>query len=132
MITKTKQRLLHAPFLGVLFASCIFLFGSLSFGQEQEEEEVFELTPFTVQEDEQNGYQATSTLAGSRLNTPLRDIGQSISVLTEEFFDDTGATDAETALSYVMSAEVSGEQGNFSSANINGGSANSTDVRSTL
>jgi outer membrane receptor protein involved in Fe transport len=130
MRTPSKLQNSRASIYEALFASCILLIGSLSFAQEKEE--VFELNPFTIHEDESIGYQATSTLAGSRLNTPLRDVGQSVSVLTEEFFSDTGATDAETALSYVMSAEVSGEQGNFSSAAIGGGSANSTDTRDTM
>ncbi len=100
--------------------------------QEDSTESIYELGQFTVAEEEAEGYRAANTLAGSRLKTPLRDVGQSISVLTEEFFDDTGATDAETALSYVMSMEVSGEQGNFSAAAINGGGANSTDTADNL
>jgi len=102
-----------------------------SFSQD-DETETYELSPFTVVAEDDQGYRATSTLAGSRLNTQLRDVGQSVSVLTEEFFSDTGATDAETALSYVMSAEVSGEQGNFAGSPIGGGGQNSTDTRSTL
>ena len=65
-----------------------------------ESEEVYELSPFTVSEDEQIGYQATSTLAGTRIKTPLRDIGSAVSVITAELFEDTGAVDAETILSY--------------------------------
>lgn len=132
MITKTKQRLSHTPTFGALFASCIFLFGSLSYGQQTDEEEVYDLTAFSVVEEEAEGYRATNTLAGSRLKTPLKDVGQSISILTEEFFDDTGATDAETALSYVMSVEVSGEQGNFAGSAIGGGGQNSTDTRNAM
>jgi outer membrane receptor protein involved in Fe transport len=111
--------------------SCLLLVGAPLFAQD-EQSEVYELSPFSVVGEDDQGYRATSTLAGSRLNTPLRDVGQSISVLTREFFDDTGATDAETALSYVMGAEVSGEQGNYSSADINGGGANSTNTTNTL
>ena len=61
---------------------------------EEDEEEIYELSPFTIAEEEDVGYLATTTLAGTRLNTPLRDVGSAISVLTEELFDDTGATDA--------------------------------------
>ncbi|MDA0350455.1 MAG: TonB-dependent receptor plug domain-containing protein [Verrucomicrobia bacterium] len=80
---------------------------------QEDDEEVYELSPFTVDEQQDVGYLATSTLAGTRLNTPLRDVGAAISVLTQELFEDTGATDAGTILSYATNAEVGGAQGNF-------------------
>ena len=99
----------------------LFLFGLLPLAlplalvaQEQEEdEEIYELSPFTIAEEEDVGYLATTTLAGTRLKTPLRDIGAAVTVLTQELFEDTGATDAESILSYVSNAEVGGVQGNF-------------------
>lgn len=118
--------------LKLLCAGGISLVFSIFTYAQADEDNIYELGQFTIAEDEAEGYRASNTLAGSRLKTPLKDVGQSISVLTEEFFDDTGATDAETALSYVMSMEVSGEQGNFSAASINGGGANSTDTASNL
>ena len=66
------------------------------------------MSPFTVEFDEIEGYQATNTLAGSRLKTPLRDVGSAISVMTEQFFEDTAATDAATALSYGLNTEIGG------------------------
>lgn len=84
------------------------------FGQEEStDQEVYSLSPFVVDAGEDTGYRATSTLAGSRLKTNLGDLGSAISVLTEQFFEDVGATDAETALSYALNAEVGGPQGNF-------------------
>jgi len=80
---------------------------------EDDDEEVYELSPFTIEEGADVGYQATSTLAGTRINTQMRDVGAAISIITEEFFEDTGATDASTVLSYALNIEVSGEQGNF-------------------
>ena len=98
----------------------LFIFGFLTaalplalFAQEEDEEDIYELSPFTIDEEEDVGYLATSTLAGTRLNTPLRDVASAISVLTQELFEDTGATDAETILSYASNAEVGGVQGNF-------------------
>ena len=79
----------------------------------QDEEEVFELSPFSVTAEDSIGYTATSTLAGTRIKTNLRDIGAAISVFTPEFLEDTGATDASTVLSYGLNTEVSGEMGNF-------------------
>ncbi len=89
-------------------------FVPLLLGQDDEtEEEVFELSPFTVDARDDTGYRANSTLAGSRLNTKLRDVGAAISVMTSELFEDTGATDSQTLLSYGLNTETSGAQGNF-------------------
>ena len=90
----------------------------------QEDEEIFDLSPFTVDATEDTGYTATSTLAGTRVRTDLKDLGAAISVYTEEFMQDTAATDAATLLSYTSNTEVGGYQGNFSGAgpdNTNGG-----------
>jgi len=68
--------------------------------------EVVELSPFTVQTDRDLGYQAESSLAGSRLNTSLRDTASSISVFTQEFLDDTAITDISELLRYTVNAEM--------------------------
>jgi len=80
---------------------------------ENDEGQVYELSPFSVDSSEDTGYRATTTLAGTRLNTNLRDIGSAISVMTDEFLEDVGATDAATALSYGLNIEVNGPQGNY-------------------
>jgi outer membrane receptor protein involved in Fe transport len=81
-----------------------------------QEEEVYELSPFSVDASDQSGYTATHTLAGTRIRTQLKDLGSAISVYTGEFLEDTGATDAGTLLSYTTNAEVGGINGNFSGA----------------
>lgn len=58
---------------------------------QDDEEEVFELSPFTVEESENHGYRASSTLAGSKLSSqatstaetgvPFNDIGATIAGL---------------------------------------------------
>src|ERR1043166_8063887 len=55
------------------------------------DEKAVELSPFVVASDKDVGYVATNTLAGSRLNTALKDTPASISVFTEEFMKDIGA-----------------------------------------
>lgn len=80
---------------------------------ETDPDEVIELSPFVLEEDSSVGYRATATLAGSRLRTPLRDVGSAIQVITKEFLEDTGATDADTLLSYTLNTETGGTQGNF-------------------
>jgi outer membrane receptor for ferric coprogen and ferric-rhodotorulic acid len=78
------------------------------------DEETIVLSPFVVDASEDAGsYQATATLAGSRVRTDLRDVGSAISVVTEQFLRDTGATNNQTLLQYTTSTEVSGIGGNF-------------------
>ena len=84
--------------------------------QQATEEEVIVLSPFEVTASESSGYAATTTLAGSRINTQLKDVGSAISVVTSEFLKDTGATDSKTLLQYTTNTEVASIQGNFTSA----------------
>ncbi len=80
------------------------------------EEEIVVLSPFEVTASESTGYVATTTLAGSRINTQLRDVGSAVSVVTAEFLKDTGATDSKTLLQYTTNTEVASVQGNFTRA----------------
>lgn len=80
------------------------------------EHEIFELSPFSVDGSEDDGYRATSTLAGSRIRTDLKDVGAAVTVITKEFLDDLGAVDNESLLAYTPSMEVGGTYGNFSGA----------------
>ena len=64
-----------------------------------------ELSPFVVNTAQDTGYAANSTLAGSRLNTELRDTPAAISVMTREFLLDIGAVNVIDALGYAMNAE---------------------------
>ncbi|HQF40138.1 MAG TPA: TonB-dependent receptor plug domain-containing protein, partial [Opitutaceae bacterium] len=77
------------------------------------EEEVVVLSPFEVTASESTGYVATTTLAGSRINTQLKDVGSAVSVITSEFMRDTGATDNKTLLQYATATEVGSIGGNF-------------------
>lgn len=79
-----------------------------------DEDEVYELSPFTVDGSGDIGYTSTSSLAGTRLNTSMRDIAASISILNEEFLEDTGSTTIADALLFTPNSEISGPNGNFS------------------
>jgi outer membrane receptor protein involved in Fe transport len=76
-------------------------------------EDVVVLSPFEVSASSTSGYAASTTLAGNRLNTELRDIGSAVSVVTTEFLNDIGATDNRTLLQYTTGSEVGGSYGNF-------------------
>ena len=80
------------------------------------DDEIIVLSPFEVTASESNGYVATTTLAGSRINTQLKDVGSAISVVTAEFMKDTGATDSKSLLQYTTNTEVASLQGNFTNA----------------
>lgn len=80
---------------------------------EAKEDEAILLSPFEVSASSQQGYMATSSLAGSRLNTQLKDIPAPISVVTEQFLKDTGSTNLESLLVYTNNTEVGGLQGNY-------------------
>lgn len=75
----------------------------IAFGQttdEDEEEKIFELSPFTVNAEDDKGYRATNTISGTRLNALIKDLPMPIEVITDEFIKDTGATDLREALGY--------------------------------
>jgi hypothetical protein len=95
-------------------------------------EEVFELSPFEVSTDSDIGYYATSSMAGSRLNTQLRDVASSIQVVTEEFMEDIGATDLDTLMQYTTSSETAGIQGNFVGFSSSNGQTSTGEARENI
>lgn len=76
-------------------------------------EKVLELSRFVVTEDKDAGYHATSTLAGTRIKTDIRDIGSALSVVTGQFLEDTGSRSNQELLVYTTGTEVGGPAGNF-------------------
>ena len=97
--------------------------------QEQTDEDVIELSPFTVDTSGDMGYLSQSTLAGSRLNTKLKDTAASISVFTPEFLDDIAAFTVEDALAYSINGEVDYAD---TQSDVSGGNSileNSLDIR---
>ena len=48
----------------------------------EEDEPVVRLSPFSVTTDRDRGYKATNTTAGTRLDTPIRDVPLAIEVIT--------------------------------------------------
>lgn len=81
-------------------------------GSEAEQQAIL-LNPFVVSSSEDQGYHATSTLAGTRVRTDLSDIASAITVVTGKELQDLAATDNEDLLTYTPSTEVAGIKGNF-------------------
>ncbi|MBL9193822.1 MAG: hypothetical protein JNJ82_15830 [Opitutaceae bacterium] len=95
--------------------------------EAKDEESVVELTPFVVAADADRGYQSTSTLAGTRLRTELRDVGAAISVVNAQFLADTASTNAKDLLVYTTGTEAAGMGGNFSGVGTGNGFSNAED-----
>ncbi len=99
----------------VLFgASILGLALPSALSQDGEEEDVFTLSPFSVQAEDDVGYRATSTLAGTRLKTEMKDLANSITVATREMMDDLNANDAAEVLQHLGNTESGGIDGNYS------------------
>jgi outer membrane receptor for ferric coprogen and ferric-rhodotorulic acid len=64
------------------------------------------LSPFVVSTEKDNGYKATNATTGTRLNESIKDLPMPISVVTEKFLRDTGATDLRQALSYTSAIQL--------------------------
>ena len=80
----------------------------------EDDEDIFTMSPFVIDVSNDTGYTAQSTLAGTRIASSVRELGSSITILTEKFLEDTGATDALELLPYTGNTEVGGALGNFS------------------
>jgi len=114
--------------LAGMFAACST--GNV-YGQAkaEEEEEAIVLSPFVISSTSDVGYQATSSLAGTRLNTKLRDLGSSISVVNQEFIKDSATTSIGDLLVYTTGTEVGGAFGNFTNSSLDRGRSSQQDNR---
>jgi len=92
------------------------------------DDELLVLTPFEISSARDTGYQATQTLAGTRIRTDLKDVGSAISVITKDFMTDIGATGSATLLQYTTNAEVAGTRGTYAGL----GNSTSLDESSNL
>jgi outer membrane receptor protein involved in Fe transport len=64
-----------------------------------------ELTPFIVSTDRDEGFAATSALAGGRLATDLRDTPAAYSVITREFIEALNLTDLQGAAEWATASD---------------------------
>lgn len=70
--------------------------------------ETVQLSTFEVESTRGAGYRATNSSSGTRINTKLMDVPQTISVLTSDFIDDLGALDLDEALIYASGVTTNG------------------------
>ena len=102
------------PSAGVLASLCLAPMALAQESRPDDESDVIVLSPFEVSAArEDGGYTAETTLAGNRLNTKLRDIGNAVTVITPQLLADIGATNNASLLQYTPNTEVGGIRGNF-------------------
>jgi outer membrane receptor for ferric coprogen and ferric-rhodotorulic acid len=88
---------------------------SLGSGQASDSNEITVLDPFVVSASEdRDSYEATATMAATRIRTELKDVGSAISVVTSQFLKDTNSHNSQDLLVYTTNTEVGGPGGNFS------------------
>ena len=77
------------------------------------QEDIVQLSPFQVTDSQDKGYQATSAMSGTRLNTKLEDLAASLSVVTKQQLEDTAAVDINDVFKYELSTEGTSQWTNF-------------------
>jgi iron complex outermembrane receptor protein len=65
--------------------------------EQPADDQVIELSPFSVQGEKENGYKASNSISGTRSMTPIKDIALNIQVFTKDLSDDLVVAD-QTAL----------------------------------
>ena len=77
----------------------------------QSDADVIELSPFTVSSETDSGYGVSSSSTATRTNEKLIDIPQSVTVITSQMWEDTGATSYDAALNYAGNVFVRNRSG---------------------
>lgn len=94
------RRIVRTLVLPVLAAAALLPAGVAQTQSGTEDDEIHQLPAFNVDTSRDVGYQATNTASISKLNRPLKDVPQSISILNSEFLRDVGADDFAQAMQY--------------------------------
>ncbi|MDQ8186753.1 TonB-dependent receptor [Pelagicoccus sp. SDUM812002] len=70
---------------------------------QEGEEEVFNLSPFSVTSTDESGYSAAESITGSRIRTRIAELPYSVNVVTNEFLEDFNADSLDDQFAYVSS-----------------------------
>lgn len=84
----------------------VLLSGCALRAQSPDDGEIAALDPFLVTAEEDSGYQATSTLAGTRIQTGLKDVGSALSVVNAQFLQDTRAALPSVPVTIIKKADA--------------------------
>lgn len=90
--------------------SALLLGASFASAQQPapQSEAVVRLNPFTVEAERNRGYQAANVQSASKLALPIKDVAQTVTVLTSDFLKDISASNLAEALSYVPGVVANG------------------------
>ena len=88
---------------------------------DPKKEDTIVLSPFTVSTDKDVGFVATSSLAGGRMATDLKDTPLAYSVITKEFLDALAINDTETAMDWAVNSYQSRGDAQDRIQNLDGG-----------
>lgn len=103
---------MNTRLLNLILTSAVGFAFALPLGlNAQDDDNVFDLSPFEVSVDDSRGYRSFTSNSGTRLAMELRDLPMSVDVLNNEFIEDTGATNLAEALRYsagVFTSDTSG------------------------
>jgi outer membrane receptor for ferric coprogen and ferric-rhodotorulic acid len=69
-------------------------------------DDVLELSPFTVKASSEEGWNASSTLLGNRINQDLVKVPVTVDVLTKDFLNDVGVFNMDDAAAFVSGVTV--------------------------
>lgn len=94
-----------------------------------EDQEVVVLSPFVVTTGEDEGYRATNSVSGTRLNMSIRDVPLNLEVITEDFIRDTGSTDLRESLRYSAGVVLESQSDIFSDPDGDWAGAGANDPR---
>ncbi|MBK1880051.1 TonB-dependent siderophore receptor [Pelagicoccus mobilis] len=97
---REKPKLPHGLFKGLLTLA-LASSPSIYAQDDTDEDEIYELSPFTVDASDDEGYQTTNTLSGTRLNTENRYVGASVTEVTQQLLEDLAVDNFEDVLNYV-------------------------------
>ncbi|MDR0353129.1 MAG: TonB-dependent receptor plug domain-containing protein, partial [Opitutaceae bacterium] len=76
-------------------------------GENDDHDEIVEMSPFVVETRRDDGFVAASSLAGGRLAGDLKDTPAAYSVITKEFIEALGITDVEEANKWAVNVSTS-------------------------
>ena len=94
--------------LGHFTLGALVLFATGLSAQEDEDDNIFDLSPFKIDESEDVGYYSSQTLAGGRLKSDLKDVATTVQVVTQEMLNDIGATGLDEVLVYTTNTDIVG------------------------
>lgn len=94
----------RGPRIGTALAGSLLatLLAIPSFAQE-EEKDVFTLSPFSVTATDEGGYHAAESITGSRIRTRIAELPYAVNVVTNEFLEDFNADSLDDQFAYVSS-----------------------------